>query len=118
MKNFLAIFTGKPSSPNSKKWETMDDATRKKQQEAGMKSWGAWVENNKSNIVQMGSPVGKTKQIDAEGISDIRNSIAAYTVVMAESYDAAAKMFLNHPHFMIFPGDSIEVMECLPIPGM
>jgi hypothetical protein len=27
-------------------------------------------------------------------------------------------MFEGHPHFTIFPGESIEVMECLPIPGM
>jgi hypothetical protein len=26
-------------------------------------------------------------------------------------------MFENHPHFTIFPGDSVEIMECLPIPG-
>jgi ribosomal protein S17 len=38
--------------------------------------------------------------------------------VRAESYDEAAKMFLEHPHFMIFPGDAVEVMECLPIPKM
>jgi hypothetical protein len=28
------------------------------------------------------------------------------------------KLFENHPHFTIFPGEAIEVMECLPIPGM
>jgi hypothetical protein len=22
-----------------------------------------------------------------------------------------------HPHFTIFPGDSVEIMECLPMPG-
>ena len=33
-------------------------------------------------------------------------------------YPDAAKLFLNHPHFMIFPGDRVEVMECLPIPGL
>jgi len=38
-------------------------------------------------------------------------------VVQAETHEAAAKLFLNHPHFSIFPGDSIEVMENLPIPG-
>jgi hypothetical protein len=26
-------------------------------------------------------------------------------------------LFLKHPHFSIFPGDSIEIMEVLPIPG-
>jgi hypothetical protein len=25
-------------------------------------------------------------------------------------------MFENQPHFSIFPGDSVELMECLPIP--
>jgi hypothetical protein len=42
--------------------------------------------------------------------------MTAYTVVQAESHEAAAKLFANHPHFTVFPGDGIEVMECLPIP--
>lgn len=46
------------------------------------------------------------------------NKIGAWTVVEAESLDDAAKLFLNHPHFTIFPGESVEVMECLSIPGM
>ncbi len=29
----------------------------------------------------------------------------------------AARMFADHPHFAIFPGDSVEIMECLPLPG-
>ena len=37
-------------------------------------------------------------------------------MVRADSHEAAAKMFLNHPHFAIFPGDAVEVMEVLPIP--
>jgi hypothetical protein len=42
--------------------------------------------------------------------------MAAYTVVEAESHEAAARMFENHPHFTIFPGVAVEVMECLPMP--
>jgi hypothetical protein len=118
MKTYLAIFTGSPSTPSHKKWEAMDEATRKKTEAAGMKAWGEWVEKNKSSIVQMGAPLGKTKRIDPNGIDDIKNQMAAYTVVQAESQEAASKLFLNHPHFMIFPGDGVEVMECLPIPGM
>ena len=30
---------------------------------------------------------------------------------------AAAKLFENHPHFTIFPGESVEIMPVLPIPG-
>jgi hypothetical protein len=38
-------------------------------------------------------------------------------VVLADSHENAAGLFKDHPHFTIFPGDSVEVMECLPIPG-
>jgi hypothetical protein len=37
-------------------------------------------------------------------------------IVQAESHEAAAKLFENHPHFTTFPGDSVEIMECLPLP--
>ena len=50
-------------------------------------------------------------------LADTRNNLAGYVIVQAPSHEAAAKMFENHPHFMIFPGDSVEIMECLPIPG-
>jgi hypothetical protein len=43
--------------------------------------------------------------------------MTAYTVVRADSRDAAAKLFDKHPHFGIFPGESIEIMPILPIPG-
>jgi hypothetical protein len=43
--------------------------------------------------------------------------MAGYIVIEAESHDAAARLFVNHPHFTIFPGDSVEIMEVLPIPG-
>ena len=33
------------------------------------------------------------------------------------THEAAAKLFENHPHFTIFPGESVEVMPVLPIPG-
>ena len=65
----------------------------------------------------MGTPLGRTKNVSSFGITDIRNNMTAYTVVQAESHEAAARLFENHPHFTIFPGDGVEIMECLPIPG-
>ena len=65
----------------------------------------------------MGGPLGKTKKVSEQGIEDISNLMSGYTVVRAESHDAAAKLFERHPHFTIFPGDSVEVMPVLPIPS-
>ena len=51
------------------------------------------------------------------GVEDISNAMGAYTVVRADSHEAAAKLFEDHPHFAIFPGESVEIMPVLPIPG-
>jgi hypothetical protein len=50
-------------------------------------------------------------------VQDTSNHLSAFTLVLAESHEAAAKLFVNHPHFAIFPGDSVEIMPVLPIPG-
>ena len=70
-----------------------------------------------ARIVDAGGPLGTTKRVGPDGIKDIRNNLAAYVIVEAESPDAAAQMFEGHPHFTIFPGDSVEIMECRPMPG-
>jgi hypothetical protein len=43
--------------------------------------------------------------------------MTGYVVVRADSHEAAARMFEKHPSFAHFPGDSVEIMEILPIPG-
>lgn len=115
MKNFLAIYLG--SAPSRERWDKLDESTRKGRMNAGMKAWGNWVDTHKASIVVMGAPLGKTKRTSSNGIADTRNAMTGYTVVQAETHEEAARMFENHPHFTIFPGDSIEIMECLPIPG-
>ena len=65
----------------------------------------------------MGGPLGKTKRVTSRGIEDASNALSAYTVVRAASPDAAAKLFEGHPHFTFFPGDSVEVMPVLSVPG-
>ena len=49
---------------------------------------------------------------------DAKNAICGYVIVEAESHEAAARMFLDHPHFSAFPGQSVEIIECLPMPKM
>jgi hypothetical protein len=115
MKKFMAVYCGAPGAMAA--WEKLSEAERNQKQAAGMKAWGDWMATHQKSIVDSGGPLGKTKRTNAQGVTDIRNSMGGYTVVQAESQEAAAKMFLNHPHFTIFPGDSVEVMEVLPIPG-
>ena len=116
MKNFLAIYLG--SEASLPKWKAMNEDERKQREKAGMEAWSKWAAANQKAIVDPGSPLGKTKRASPQGISDTRNEMAAYTIVQAESHEAAVKLFEKHPHFTLFPGDSVEVMECLPMPQM
>jgi hypothetical protein len=114
---FLAVFLGSKTSPQMTAWNALPEAERRAKEQRGMAAWHAWVEKHQGAIAQMGGPLGKTKKVDKGGVADITNVMGAFTVVRAESHEAAAKMFEDHPHFMIFPGESIEIMPVLPIPG-
>jgi hypothetical protein len=107
MENFLGIYTGKSGG------ERPDDATIAR----GIAAWHKWMDDNAAAVVFAGGPLGKTKRVGKDGITDIHNHMAGFIVVQAESHDAAARMFEGHPHFTIFPGDSVEVMPCLPVPS-
>jgi hypothetical protein len=108
MPKFLAIYTGTPGARPQP-----DQATIAR----GIQAWGEWAARYAGQIVEGGGPVGKTKRVSTDGVTDISNHIAAYVVVEAADHDAAARMFEGHPHFTIFPGDGVEVMPVLAVPG-
>jgi hypothetical protein len=114
MKKYMAVFTGSPDAMAG--WQALDATERQRREAEGMQAWKCWVEDNAQAIVDNGAPLGKTKRVTKDGIGDTRNNLAAYTVVQAESQEAAARLFEGHPHFTIFPGDGVEIMECLPMP--
>lgn len=116
MKKFLAIYYGSPTS--MEKWASLSEAAKLDRQKEGIKAWSSWGEKNSKLIKDIGTPLGKTKKVDGNGIVDAKNQLTAYTIVEAETHEEAAKLFTKHPHFEIFPGDSIEIMECLSLPKL
>jgi len=115
---YLAIFLGGKASTKMAAWNALPEAERKSREQEGMAAWHAWAQKHQAAIVAMGGPLGKTKKVASEGVEDISNAMGAFTVVRADSHEAAAKMFENHPHFAIFPGESVEIMPVLQIPGV
>ena len=114
---FLAVFLGSKTSANMAAWNALPEAERRAREQRGMAAWKAWVEKHQAALVAMGGPLGKTKKVSAGGIADVSNAMGAFMVVQAPSHEAAAKLFEKHPHFTIFPGEAVEVMPVLPIPG-
>jgi hypothetical protein len=114
---YLAVFLGSKTSPRMRAWMALPEAERRAKEQEGMAAWKAWVAKHQAAVAAMGGPLGKTKKVTARGIEDVSNEMGAFVVVRAQSHAAAAKLFENHPHFTIFPGESVEVMPVLPIPG-
>ena len=109
MKTFLALYMGSASGGGPA-------SMSEKERNAGMKAWGDWMAKNAAAVVDAGGPLGKTKKAGPAGVSDTKNAITGYVIVQADSHEDAARLFEGHPHFTIFPGDSVEIMERLPIP--
>lgn len=114
---YLAVFLGSKTSPRRAAWDALPEGERRAKEREGMAAWKAWAEKHQAAIVSMGGPLGKTKKATPRGIGDTSNNMAAFTVVRADSQEAAAKLFDQHPHFFIFQGDAVEIMPVLPIPG-
>ena len=118
MAKFLAVYLGSLESTAFKQWNAMPEAQRNERRRAGVEAWMRWGREREKSVVDRGTPLGKTKRVDASGVSDTRNMMTGYVIIEAESHEAAARMFASHPHFTILPGQSVEIMECLPPPKM
>lgn len=114
---YMAVFLGSKTSPRRAAWDGLSEGDRRAKEREGIAAWGAWVERHQASVVGMGGPLGKTKKVTQLGVEDTSNEMGAFTIVRADSHQAAAKLFEKHPHFTIFPGDSVEIMPVLPIPG-
>lgn len=118
MKKFLAMYMGiPPNQGHNEKWSQLGEEEQKEAIQKGMQAWGEWMGKHQDVILDAGGPLGKTKSISDSGIEDISNQMTGYIIFNAETHEAAAQMFEDHPHFAIFPGDSVEVMEIMPMPG-
>jgi hypothetical protein len=116
MKKFVAIF-GLPASAIQEWMATVDEASRKEQTEKLMGEWKAWNEAHKESIVDAGLPLGKTKRVNKDGVTDVKNDLNWMMIVQADSHEAAAQLFVGHPHLVTIPSSYVEVMDSSR-PGM
>jgi hypothetical protein len=112
MKKFMVLYMASGAD-----FEKMMKNSTPEDHKKGMDAWMKWMNANKTSIVDGGAPLGKTKRVDSNGASNTRNEIGGYSVVQAESHDAATKIFgKDHPHLRM-PGAWIEIVEIMPMPG-
>lgn len=81
-----------------------------------MAKWNAWVADNSAALTNPGNPVGMSKTVSADGVADDggSNPLCGFSVVTADSIDAAVDVAKSCPHLLI---GTIEVAEMMEMPG-
>jgi hypothetical protein len=108
MARFLAVYTMQPE--DLARFRAMPKSDQDAIDAAGLPKWQEWEERNSAAFADPGGMVGKTLRVSRSGVAAATNAICGYVVVEADSIEAAARLFEDHPHFRIFPGDAVDIM--------
>ena len=76
-----------------------------------------WIEKIGSGLVDLGTLLDTGQSITPSGSADSTKEVTGYSILQAEDMDAAKEMLKDHPRFGYGDGCSIEVYECMPVPG-
>lgn len=88
MSNYVFTYYGEP------KFQNPEEGTKY------MEKWGAWVSSLGKTLVNPGVPFGKSKTVSSSGVSDDAgsNRVTGFSIVEANSMDAAIKLAKGCPH--------------------
>ncbi len=109
MKKFLVLYRMDMAAMR-KMMETTSAEDRKK----GMAEWGEWMKKHMADFADMGGPTGKNTEVTKAGAAEMSNDVGGYSIVQAESKEAAIALLAENPHFSM-PGAVIDVMEIVPM---
>ncbi len=100
---------------------TPADATppSEEQMQAVMAEWGKWGERVGEGMVDFGAPLAGGTRVTSDGSTEpSQREVSGYTIIEADSMDAALQLAKDHPHLKMPGGCEIEIHEAQPIPGM
>lgn len=84
--------------------------------QADMKPWMDWAAKIGDGLVDFGSPLGNGQKVTKDGSETSDKEVAGYSIIQADSIDAATAMLKDHPHLAWAEGCDIEVHEMMPMP--
>jgi hypothetical protein len=116
MQKFIAIY--RVPSASMEEWMKLPEEVRKADQDKMMADWGVWMNTHKDKLSGgTTAALGKTKHVEKSGVADAHNDLMLYTMIEADSHEAATEIFKDSPH-LDMPGASIDVMPVNSLPGM
>lgn len=89
----------------------MSSMTQEEQME-GMKPWFAWKEKLGDQLIEFGAPLfGGTRVLPDGATAPSTKEVSGYSIVSADSVEAALELMRDHPHYGYGAGCEIEVHE-------
>ena len=78
-----------------------------------MAKFESWVGGLGDAVVNAGHPLGKSKTVSTSGVSDDggSNPLVGFSIVKADSMDAALEMAKGYPHLEIGTVEVVEMLE-------
>ncbi len=116
MPHFLAVYTMQPEA--LARFRSMPKAEQDRIDATGLPLWEAWEKRNAAFLSNLGGMVGKTTRVTTDGVGAHTNQFCGYVIVEAETIEAAAQLFRDHPHINVFPGDGVDIMPFLTGPDL
>ena len=86
------------------------------QLEAGMEAWKTWAATAGDAIIDPGTPLALAMRLGPGSSTVGGDDIAGYSLFSAASAPDLSDMLASHPHLSV-PGNSIDVLELLPMPA-
>tara|TARA_B100001989_G_scaffold243571_1_gene211415 strand:+ start:7948 stop:8271 length:324 start_codon:yes stop_codon:yes gene_type:complete len=79
-----------------------------------MQDWKDWAESLGSVLINPGTPVGTTKILTKDGVSDEPpiNPISGFSIIEADSMEFALELLKKCPHIHLI-GGTLEVSEMM-----
>jgi hypothetical protein len=109
MTKFMVLYRSSTSARDQ-----MANATPE-QMKAGMEAWMQWAGKAGDAVVDLGAPLAPATHVGPGSSS--AGEISGYSIMQAGSAEALGGVLEGHPHLSM-PGNSVEVLEMLSMPGM
>jgi hypothetical protein len=116
MKKYLVLYQSEAALTGMSVSEMFANSTPE-QMKAGMAAWQAWYEKCGSAVVDLGAPLDKSTTVKAGAAESGKTAITGYSLLQAASMEEAVSLMKDHPHFR-GPGATVQILECVPMPGM
>jgi len=108
MAKFILVYRGDATPPEKMTEEQSNEV---------MGQWNVWMEKHGGSLVDLGAPFGARTSVGGDGNEQAPANLAGYTVVEADSLEAAKGFCDGHP-FLHGTGAefAVDIFELVPVP--